>query len=374
MANPQYSDWSSDPVSTTYGNRSSTERIVWTDDDDNDRVDQKKSSFAWYWCFKCCIVGSLVAGIGLAIVLTFWLTSKTTATETLTIVTTTTTTTATVTSAYFDFYITEFYDIYLQRLPQRLRLALQVLLRLHQHRLVVHRQLHQLAVQAVQVQHHRQVIGVKIINFLYFEISVYLGTSTSSSTSSTTSTISTTSTTSTSTSTSSTSSTSTTTSSSASTTSVTTSTSTTTTTQNPIVNSIDKNNITNNTWTLFTCSYLAAISDNLTLQFTLDVGHKGDWYLDDISVKDPTSVEMLINGDLEASPALIGWSTGSGGAISTAESHSSSHSFDVPTTSAWIAQSFAAIGGQVYTVTFWLYLNPSPGGSGGEPSVVVTMN
>ncbi|CAF0797595.1 unnamed protein product [Adineta steineri] len=151
-------------------------------------------------------------------------------------------------------------------------------------------------------------------------------------------------------------------------------TSTTTTTQNPIIASIDQNNITATQWTLYTCSYLAPISTNLTLQFTLDVGHKGDWYLDDISVKDPTSVEMLTNGNLEASPALIGWSTGSGGAISTAQSHSSSHSFDVSATSSWIAQSFAAIGGQVYTVTFWLYLNPSPGNSGGNPTVVVTMN
>ncbi|CAF1162415.1 unnamed protein product [Adineta steineri] len=208
--------------------------------------------------------------------------------------------------------------------------------------------------------------------------------STSSSTSSTSSTISTSSTSSTSTSTSSSTtattsttsttstSTSTTTSSSTSTTSVTTS--TTTTTPNPTIASIDQSNITGTTWKLFTCSYFADISANLTLQFTCTVGHKGDWYLDDISVKDPTSVEMLTNGNLEASPALTGWSTGSGGAISTAEYHSSGHSFDVSDTTAWISQSFATIGGQVYTVTFWLYLNPSPGSSGGDPTVIVTMN
>ncbi|CAF1051176.1 unnamed protein product [Adineta steineri] len=67
MVNPQYSDWSSDPVSTTYRNQSSAERIVWTDDDNNN---------------QCGIIGSLLAGIGLAIVLTFWLTPKTTAPET----------------------------------------------------------------------------------------------------------------------------------------------------------------------------------------------------------------------------------------------------------------------------------------------------
>ncbi|CAF1235174.1 unnamed protein product [Adineta steineri] len=82
MMHRQNSDWSSDPASTTNASHSSIERIVWTDDNDNHRIHQKKTSFAWYWCFKCCIVGSLVAGIGLAIILTFWLTSKTAATET----------------------------------------------------------------------------------------------------------------------------------------------------------------------------------------------------------------------------------------------------------------------------------------------------
>ncbi|CAF4163284.1 unnamed protein product, partial [Adineta steineri] len=157
-----------------------------------------------------------------------------------------------------------------------------------------------------------------------------------------------------------------------STTSVTTS--TTTTTQNPIIASIDQNNITATQWTLYTCSYLAPISTNLTLQFTFVVGHKGDWYLDDISVKDPTSIEMLTNNNLETNPALTGWGAISGGAISTDESHSPNHSFDVPSGSGSISQSFGAIGGQVYTVTFWLYLNPSPGNSGGNPTVTVAMN
>ncbi|CAF1125865.1 unnamed protein product [Adineta steineri] len=109
MTYRQYSDWSSDLASTIHRGHSSIERIVSTDDGDHDRIDQNKTSFTWYWCFKCCIFGSLLAGIGLAIVLTFWLTSKTTATETListtvttttaTTVTTTTTTTATTTTA-----------------------------------------------------------------------------------------------------------------------------------------------------------------------------------------------------------------------------------------------------------------------------------
>ncbi|CAF1293230.1 unnamed protein product [Adineta steineri] len=93
MTYRQYSDWSSDPAWTIHGSHLPIERIVWTDDDD--RVDRKKTSFAWYWCFRCCIVGSLLAGIGLAIVLTFWLTSKTTATQILSTSTTSQTTTTT---------------------------------------------------------------------------------------------------------------------------------------------------------------------------------------------------------------------------------------------------------------------------------------
>ncbi|CAF1195559.1 unnamed protein product [Adineta steineri] len=87
MANPQYSDWSPDPVPNKRQSHSLIKCNAWADGDDNNQIDQKKTSYAWYWCFGCCILGSLVAGIGLAIVLTFWLTSKTTATETLIVVT-----------------------------------------------------------------------------------------------------------------------------------------------------------------------------------------------------------------------------------------------------------------------------------------------
>ncbi|CAF1376623.1 unnamed protein product [Adineta steineri] len=161
------------------------------------------------------------------------------------------------------------------------------------------------------------------------------------------------------------------------TTSVTTSTSATTTTQNPIFASLSDSSLIADQWILFTRSYLAAISANLSLQFTFAPGNKYNWYLDDISIKDPTSGEMLTNGNLEASPTLTGWSTsGSGGAISSAQSHSSNHSFYATSNTPSISQSFAAIGGQVYNVTFWLYLDDSKatGSSGGTPTVVVTMN
>ncbi|CAF0781344.1 unnamed protein product [Adineta steineri] len=82
MVSRQHFDSSSDLASTTHGSQSSIKPMVWADDDDNNQIDQKKS-VGWHWCFKCCIIGSLLAGIGLAIVLTFYLTSKTAATETL---------------------------------------------------------------------------------------------------------------------------------------------------------------------------------------------------------------------------------------------------------------------------------------------------
>ncbi|CAF0743710.1 unnamed protein product [Adineta steineri] len=82
MASRQHFDSLLNPASPNHASHSSSKRIVWTDDDDNNQIDQKKS-VGWHLCFKCCIIGSLLAGIGLAIVLTFYLTSKTAATETL---------------------------------------------------------------------------------------------------------------------------------------------------------------------------------------------------------------------------------------------------------------------------------------------------
>ncbi|CAF4102548.1 unnamed protein product [Adineta steineri] len=193
-------------------------------------------------------------------------------------------------------------------------------------------------------------------------------TSTSSSTSSTISTTSTTSITSTSTSA------STSTTSTTSTTSVTISTTTTMTTQNSKVNSLSNNNITDNTWTLFNCTYMSAISGNLTLKFTMTPSNKHDWYLDDASVKDPSSVEMLTNGDFESSPTLIGWYTGSGGAISSTQSHSPSHSFYASSNSVWISQSFNALSGVIYNVSYWIYFERTSNGN--DPSAVldVTIN
>ncbi|CAF0761977.1 unnamed protein product [Adineta steineri] len=159
-------------------------------------------------------------------------------------------------------------------------------------------------------------------------------------------------------------------------------TTTTTTTQNPIIASLSGTNLSSNTWAPYAYSYLASTSANLTITFTFQGTNKNNWYFDDASVKDPTSVEMLTNGDFETMPSLTGWSIGPSGACTSASGlttsvvHSPSQSFYVKCSSSiWIAQSFAAISGETYNITFWLYMEHSGGNSGTtNPTVIVTMN
>ncbi|UJR20280.1 hypothetical protein I4U23_023411 [Adineta vaga] len=152
-----------------------------------------------------------------------------------------------------------------------------------------------------------------------------------------------------------------------STTSVTTTTSTTTTTQGPTLASLSRSDISVDTWTLCTYTYTATVSGSVTLTFTLNIGNKHDWYLDDVSVKDSTLVEMLINCDFESS-------YGSSSGISAAFVHSESRAyFDKCNSQTSISQSFSVTGGHVYSVTFWIYLDQTgPGHS--TPSLIVTIN
>ncbi|CAF0761904.1 unnamed protein product [Adineta steineri] len=149
------------------------------------------------------------------------------------------------------------------------------------------------------------------------------------------------------------------------------STTTTTTTQNPIIASLSGTNLSSNAWAPYAYSYLASTSANMTITFTFQGTNKNNWYFDDASVKDPTSVEMLTNGDFETMPSLTGWSIGPSGACTSASGlttsvvHSPSQSFYVKCSSSIrIAQSFAAISGETYNVTFWLYMEHSGGNSG----------
>ncbi|CAF3981197.1 unnamed protein product [Adineta steineri] len=332
MTYRQQSDWSSDSVSTRRQSYPLINRNAWAaDDDDIDQFNQKKTSCAWTRCFKCFLVGALLAGIGLAIVLTLWLTSKTAATKTLA-----------VTASSFNS-------------SSSLSVSTSIVTSSNTPS----------ALTSISTSSERSSATT-----LPSSSSIATSTSTISQTTATTR-----STTSTSTSTSTTSTTST--------TSVTTSTTTTMTTQNPKVNSIDTHNISDNAWTLFNCSYMPAISGSLTLNFTMTVTGRHNWYLDDASVKDPSSVEMLTNGDFESSPTLTGWNTGPSGScgstvtISNIYSHSSNHSCygtcSSGSGSAWISQSFSAISGVLYTIRFWVYLDQTHNGSD-SPVLAVTMN
>ncbi|CAF1299212.1 unnamed protein product [Adineta steineri] len=100
---------------------------------------------------------------------------------------------------------------------------------------------------------------------------------------------------------------------------------------------------------------------------------KHDWYLDDVSVRKSTLVEMLTNGGFESSPTLTGWNTGSGGVISSAQSHSSSHSF-YASSSTSISQSFSAISGVIYTVSYWVYFDKISPGNDNNAVLDVTMS
>ncbi|CAF3807771.1 unnamed protein product [Adineta steineri] len=83
MISRQHFDSSSDPVSTTHASHFSIQRIVRAEDDDNNQIDQKKSA-GWHLCFKCFIIGSLLAGIVSTTLTTISTTSATTSTSTST--------------------------------------------------------------------------------------------------------------------------------------------------------------------------------------------------------------------------------------------------------------------------------------------------
>jgi hypothetical protein len=136
-------------------------------------------------------------------------------------------------------------------------------------------------------------------------------------------------------------------------------------------------------WTPCTYSYLATTSTNLTLQFTFQTNNKCTWYVDDVSVQDPTPTEMLTNGNFENSSSPTGWTTGSSATcasqygITSTEYHSPSQCYydKCDGETIWISQSFTAIGSQVYNITFWYYFTCSNGvGSNNPIEMDVTMN
>ena len=139
------------------------------------------------------------------------------------------------------------------------------------------------------------------------------------------------------------------------------------------------NTLTNNVWTSKSYSYTAAASKVYNLTFQFETNKKDSWYIDDVSVRNTASVELLTNGNFESGalspewiPNIVG-GCASQTSVSTAEYHSSNHAFydtcEGPGVA--ISQFFNGTAGASYTVDFWYY--HAYGGSGGG-SYSVEMN
>ena len=131
----------------------------------------------------------------------------------------------------------------------------------------------------------------------------------------------------------------------------------------------------------YTCEYFQWVSPttgNVTLTFQFE-NDPYTWYMDDVSVSDG-NCEMLVNGDFESGSVSPGWTTstpngncvyGDNAAVGTSDCYTGSYCLadGCYGVADQISQSFVAIGGQSYFVSFWLQ-----GASGyGTVSVNVTL-
>lgn len=153
--------------------------------------------------------------------------------------------------------------------------------------------------------------------------------------------------------------------------------------QNSSVGSFNVSSWTANVWIQRAYPYWSSISTNVTLTFIFQTNKKDGWYLDDVSVRNPSSVELLINGNFESNPLTNGWTTGSLGSCgsdaggTSSGCHSSSQCYyDVCDGGyIWISQSFAVIAGNVYNISFWCYYSyGGPGGGSNPVQMNMTIN
>ena len=94
------------------------------------------------------------------------------------------------------------------------------------------------------------------------------------------------------------------------------------------------------------------------------------WYLDDVSVLEGTT-QMISNGDFEtgsSSPWMIsqthGCGSGNRATVRNDNPHSGTYAVDDGCIGAMnsISQSFSAVAGQIYVVSFWLQSNSTGSG------------
>ena len=123
-------------------------------------------------------------------------------------------------------------------------------------------------------------------------------------------------------------------------------------------------------------------STNVTLLIILETNKKDEWNADDISVRDSSSNEHLINGDFESNPASTNWTINTNGCSSSDASfsnspvHSASHSYHdaCDGRSVILSQSFAVTSGNLYTISLWYYYSPASGGGISPVRMTIAIN
>ncbi|UJR19895.1 hypothetical protein I4U23_023028 [Adineta vaga] len=128
-------------------------------------------------------------------------------------------------------------------------------------------------------------------------------------------------------------------------------------------------------------SYLANGSKKVTLKIVLETNKKDEWHIDDISVRNSSLIELLINGNFESTPPNTGWiinksTCGNNADFTTGLSYSSSNSYydKCDGIAVSLSQSFNVTFGQVYAINFWYYFIDNPGGGGNPVQITVIID
>jgi hypothetical protein len=146
---------------------------------------------------------------------------------------------------------------------------------------------------------------------------------------------------------------------------------------------MDTNTTVNGTWQPSRHFYLPIISENVTLNFTFGTNNKCVWYVDDVSVTNQISREMLINHNFDQVSPSAGWVFGApakceskyGYTDQVHQSPTNSYFHSCAKGTSWLYQTFAVVGGDIYTVEFWYYFICSKNSEPREPAqLTVTIN
>ena len=113
-------------------------------------------------------------------------------------------------------------------------------------------------------------------------------------------------------------------------------------------------------WTKYVFNYTAPNVDSAKLVFALE-NDPDFWYLDDVSVKNSSGIQLLSNGDFETGD-LTGWiycnpkNASNSGTVSTDNPNTGWYSYGDGSvgSSDYLSQSFAVRANRTYSVAFWL--------------------